>query len=370
MMADVLSDRALNRATLARQYLLERVDLPALTIVERLVGMQAQEPLNPYTALWSRRERFQPEELSQLLLDRQVVRIVVMRGTIHLVTVDDAIALRPLFQPVLDAELARHRDYAPHLRDLDLTAVLAFARELLADNPLPGPKLRAALAVEFPDLDAPSLAYACRNHLALVQVPPRGVWSRSGAVTTTTLESWVGRAVTKRPSIDEVVLRYFGAFGPATVADFAAWSRLTGLREVVDRMRGQLVVLRDEKGRELFDLPDAPRPEPDTPAPVRFFPEYDNALLSHADRSRFVDLDPGGLYAGDRGEGAVLVDGTLWGSWTARPDRDADRVVLTVRHHRKVTKKAVSAVTSEARRLAKFLHRDIADRDIRFAAVE
>ncbi len=172
MSADILSSRALNRATLARQLLLERSDLPVLDAVEHLVGLQAQVPLNPYLALWSRLPRFDPHTLGQMMTDREVVRIVVMRGTIHLVTADDCLVLRPLAQPVLDAELARHPEYGPPLVGVDLEPVLAFVRELTAEQPRTGPQLRAALHGEFPALNAAALAYACRNHLAFVQVPP------------------------------------------------------------------------------------------------------------------------------------------------------------------------------------------------------
>ena len=185
-----------------------------------------------------------------------------MRATIHLLTSDDALAIRPLVQPVLDAELARHPEHGPRLRDVDLGPALATARELLDERPLTTTELRAALAERHPELDAPAAAYACRCLLALVQVPPRGLWRRSGTVRLTTLEAWVGRALDAAPSLDRLVLRYLAAFGPATVADVATWSRLTGLRPVLERLRPGLATFRDERGRELFDLPDAPRPDP------------------------------------------------------------------------------------------------------------
>ncbi len=186
MTGEVLSRQALNRATLERQLLLRRTAMPALDAVHHLVGMQAQMPLDPYTGLWSRLEGFRPEELAQLLLDRKVVRIVVMRATIHLVTAEDCLVLRPLAQPVLDKELARHPRYGPALDGVDLRPALDFARALLAERPRTGNELRAAFAERFPDLDPAALAYACRNHLAFLQVPPRGVWGRSGPVTSTT----------------------------------------------------------------------------------------------------------------------------------------------------------------------------------------
>jgi hypothetical protein len=311
----VLNRRELNRATLARQSLLARADLPVVEMVHHLVGMQAQLPLNPYIGLWSRLDGFTPAALSRALVDRHVVRIVLIRGTIHLVTADDALWLRPLVQPVLDGEAARHRDHRDALRDLDLREVLAFGREYLA-TPRTGPELRAAMAERFPSLSAPALAFACRNFLALVQVPPRGVWGESAQVTTATVESWLGRPLAADPSIDEVVLRYLAAFGPATVADVAAWSRLTGFREVLDRLRPRLRVFRDERGRELFDIPDAPRPGEDVVAPPRFLPEYDNVLLSHADRSRFSPPSHAPLTVeASPMRGAVLDDGLVAGMW-------------------------------------------------------
>ncbi len=273
MTADVLSLRALNRATLVRQLLLDRSEMMPVDAIDHLVGMQAQLPMNPYTGLWSRLRDFDPVVLGELVTDRKLVRLVLMRTTIHLVSADDCLTLRPLVQPALDGELARHRDHAPKLREIDLAPVLAFARTILGERPHTGPQLRSALAAQFPEHDPAALAYACRNNLALVQVPPRGVWGRTSQVTVATAESWLGRPLAVVPSIDDVVLRYLGAFGPASVADVAAWSRLTGFREVVERLRPRLRTFRDPSGRELFDLPDAapagPRGARAAPLPAR-----------------------------------------------------------------------------------------------------
>jgi hypothetical protein len=367
---ETLSRRALNRATLGRQLLLDRADLPVLDAVEHLVGLQAQVPLDPYTALWSRLRRFRPASLAQLLVERRVVRTTLMRATLHLVSADDCLLLRPLVQPVLDAELARHRDYGPLLRGLDLEPVLALARQVLAERPRTGPELRAALGERFTAHDAAALAYACRCLLPLVQVPPRGVWGRTAAVTTTTAEAWLGRPLAKRPSLDEVVLRYLAAFGPAAVADVATWSRLTGLREVVERLRPRLRTFRDERGRELFDLPDAPRPDPASPAPPRFLPEYDNVLLSHAERSRFAAPDTRARLGGLAGrvQGSVLHDGFRWGVWRLERDRESGAARLAIEPLRRPTARATDSVAAEGRRLLRFLAPAAESRDVRFVA--
>jgi hypothetical protein len=361
--ADVLSDRALGRATLARQHLLERTALDPVVAVERLVGLQAQEPLDPYLALWSRLEPFDPVELGGRLEDRSLVRIVVMRGTIHLVTADDALVLRPLMQPVLDAELARHSEFAPHLRGVDLEPVLAFGHGLLAERPRSTRALRAGMAERFPDLHAAALAYACRCLLPLVQVPPRGVWGRTLQVTLAPLDTWVGRPVDGESVLDDVVLRYVAAFGPVAVADVATWSRLTGLRAVVERLRPQLRSFRDERGRELFDLPGAPRPDPDTPAPVRVLPEYDNVLLSHADRSRFArDEDRKVLDAAGTYKGTVLIHGQVRAVWHL----EGSTMVV---EHVPLPRRSVADVEAEAGRAVQFLRPDTAEADVRLVAV-
>ncbi len=371
MTDDVLTLRALNRATLARQLLLDRHDLAPLGVVEHLVGMQAQLPHNPYLGLWSRLDGSDPEAMSQLIEDRGAVRIAAMRSTIHLVSAEDCLVLRPLVQPVLDAELARHPEFRPELQGVDLTPVLAFARPLLAEAPRTGTQLRAAMADEFPDLHRGALAYACRNKLAFVQVPPRGLWGRSGQVRSTTAESWLGRPLATDPSLDDVVMRYIAAFGPVTPGDVASWSRLTGFRAVVERLRPRLRTFRDERGRELFDLPDAPRPDPETPAPPRFLPEYDNALLSYADRSRFMPEDqttalPWGAAPLN---GAVLIDGICSASWHIVRDKGDDRASLVIDHLARLASGPADAVADEGGRMLALLAADAADHDVRLVPV-
>lgn len=322
----VLSDRALNRATLARQWLLERrrVDVPEA--VEHLVGLQAQEPLDPYLALWSRLDGFAPADLATLLEDRSTVRIVTMRGTIHLHTAGDALTIRPVVQPVMDAEASRHPD-SRHVVDDRLPEALAQGRRWLDESPRTLAELRRLYAEAYPDRHAAGLAYACRTHLPLVQVPPRGVWGRSGTVRLAHLETWTGRTASAT-TIDELALRYLAAFGPATPGDLSAWCRLTKMRPVLDRLRPRLRVVHDERGRELFDVPDGHLPDPDTPAPVRLLPTYDNALLSHQDRSRFFapgEAIPVGIPE-SRTKGTVLHDGLVVGTWRW----DDDDLVATV----------------------------------------
>ena len=368
MTADLLSNRALNRATLARQLLLDRQTMAPLDAVEHLVGLQAQNPLDPYLALWSRLDGFEPHKLGRLIEDRSLVRTVVMRSTIHLVTGDDALFLRPLTQPVMTMEIARHLEYAPLLVGVDIEPVLAYAHPLLTETPMSGRKLREALAVRFPDLPAAAIAYACRCYLPLVQVPPRGVWGKTLQVTSTPLDTWLGRPLRTDATIDEAVLRYLAAFGPAIVSDLAAWSRLTGFREVIDRLRPWLRTFTDEKGRQLVDVPDAPRPDPDTPAPVRFLPEYDNVLLSHADRSRFGENAK--MFTSDFGafKGSVLVDGMVRAIWHYEVDSDSGTATVAV-HHLHMPKTSVHAVEAEGLRVAKFWHAGADRHEVRMTPI-
>ena len=325
-MPPTLSSRALNRALLARQHLIERAQMPPAAMIEHLVGMQAQVPANPYVALWSRLRDFAPGELEGLIAGRQAVRMPLIRTTLHLVTSRDALALRPIFGPVLARGFQSGSPFGRRLAGIDLDAVLAAGRGLLEDGPLSASELAAALGPRWPDRDAMSLAMAVRYLLPVIQPPPRGLWTRSGRSTWTTLEHWLGEPLDDAPDIDRVVLRYLAAFGPASVADVRTWSWLTGLREIVERLRPRFATFTDGAGRELFDLPDAPRPDPDTPVPPRFMPEYDNLMLSHADRGRVIPNSAHGRITGY--VGTFLVDGFVSGQWRVAAERGSATLIL------------------------------------------
>lgn len=364
---DRVSLRTLGRTLLERQHLLERTTVPVLDVVTHLAGLQAQVPRDPYLALWSRVEGFEPPHLEQLLQERAVARTVAMRATIHLLTAADVVGLRNLFQPVLDREMAAHPDHKALLTTTDLSPVTAFAEELLAE-PHTVPQLKAALAERFPGIDPAALVMACRNTTPLVQAPPRGLWSRSGQIAYVAATHWLGRDIDPRPSLEAALRRYLAAFGPATVADMTTWSRLTGLRDVVEAMRPTLRTWTDEDGRELFDLPDGGLADPDVPAPVRFLPEYDNVLLSHADRRRVVPQARPELYpAGKLGVGHVLVDGTLQATWRLDGPK-GERPVVTIWHRAGLPERQQAAVLAEARRALPLLAHGSPDAELRLVA--
>ncbi|AXB45843.1 winged helix DNA-binding domain-containing protein [Amycolatopsis albispora] len=350
MPGDVLTTRALNRATLSRQLLLARARMSAFDAVAHLAGLQAQAPFPPYYALWTRLVDFQPDELARLLLDREVVRIVTMRGTVHLLTARDALDWRPLTQPLLDNYLRTD----PQWRGLDHAGVAADVRKLLAERPMTGKELGLALVERWPGYTPSALGQAARNLLPLVQIPPRGVWGKSGQPTYVTLDEWVGEPVAVSPSPEDFVLRYLRAFGPASVLDVQAWCGLTRLGEVVERLRPRLRSFRNEAGRELFDLPDAPRPDPDTPAPARFLGGFDQNLLSFADRTRVLSDEYRKRIFTKNGliPQVVLTDGFVRGRWDLT--RAAGVATLTVEPFEKLSKKDTAALEKAGAELLSF----------------
>jgi hypothetical protein len=340
--AVVLSDRALNRALLERQLLLRRVSMPVADAVEHLVGMQAQIPGNPYVSLFSRLDGFAPEALGELLESRRAVRISLMRSTIHLVTDRDCLAIRPLLQPWLERNLYTATPFGRRVEGIDLAALSAAGRALLESEPMMFSELGRRLAESFPGYDPTSLGYAVREYVPLVQVTPRGIWGRSGRALHTPASHWLAQPMPESGDIDRLLRRYLTAFGPATVADFGAWSGLRAVRELVS-IEG-LHTLADERGRELLDIPGGALVDPETPAPVRFLPEYDNVLLGHADRSRIF---PAGARGRDViGRPTVLVDGFVAAFW--KLERKAE---IAIRPLRKLSAAERREVLAEAERL-------------------
>jgi Winged helix DNA-binding domain len=367
MRPDRLDRRALNRATLARQLLLERSALPTIDAAEHLVGLQAQAPLAPYVALWSRLDAFDPAAAGAALDRRELVRTHAMRATVHLFTRDDALQLRALTRPMLASRFASS-PFPKLLPGVDLDAVCVRARAIATDEAIGRVELGHRLGEHFPGVSEDALAYAVTYLEPMVQVPPRGVWGSRGPVRWQTFRGWLGADADEPASIDDVVLRYLGAFGPASAADVRIWSGLPGLRAVVDRLAPRLRVFVDDSGRELLDLPEAPRPHPDTPAPVRFLPEYDNVLLSYGDRARVIpDRRPVPLPPGEGARtGTVLVDGDFRATW--RLDLSPDAPTLSIRATPRLTRGEESEARDEAHRLVAFVAPDAPATDVRVTA--
>ncbi|MGW5557741.1 winged helix DNA-binding domain-containing protein [Micromonospora sp. NPDC003944] len=355
----ILDTRALNRATLARQLLLDRADLPALDAVAHLGGLQAQEPQEPFVGLWSRLSAFDPTVLSTLLTERQVVRTHLMRRTVHLLVADDAVAWRGRHDAML-----RQRVLGVYRRELDgvdLDELAVAARAVVADGePRSMPEIGRALAERWPTPGLRVLGEIAVALLPMTQVPPRGLWRAKGGAHYVLLSAWLGREVP--PSTGEgadpvgqvLVRRYLAAFGPATTADLRAWSGLAGLPAAVTALRDELVTFRDERGRKLVDLPDAPRPDPGTPAPVRFLPAFDNAILGYDDRSRIID-DAHRLLS-VAGERVVLVDGRVTATWRV------DSGTVTVSPLRPLSRPERDAVAEQGQAVAAFLSDKESDR--------
>jgi hypothetical protein len=357
---EIISVRALNRALLARQLLLERRTLPVGPALEHLVGMQAQEPQAPYLGLWSRLEGFDPHELSELIASRGAVRGTLMRATIHLVGTPDWGRLRPLMQPVL-ARGFKSSPFSKPIAGVDLDALLDDGRELLTDRPRSRAELGPLLAPRWPGIDPSALAYAVSYLEPIVQVPPRGLWRQTSQARWTTAEAWLGQHGCQS-TLESLIERYLAAFGPARVQDIQAWSGLTGLGQVVDRLRLRLRRLHDEQGRELLDVPGGPLPEPHAPAPPRFLPPFDNAILSHADRTRIIARADREAIARDRLMRTFLVDGFVAGGW------QIDGTTLHVRPFRPLRSADRRAVADEAERLAAFAATADSRLNIRFHA--
>jgi winged helix DNA-binding protein len=308
----VLSTRALNRALLARQLLLERSALPLVRALEQVAGLQTQYAPSAYIGLWSRLRDFPREALTAALQRRRAVQATLMRQTIHVVSARD---YPPLAEAVREARRAWwRRVQGRQVEDMD--AVAALLRERLAAGPRRQAELVALLAAE----GYPAVAWSGAGlWLDLVRVPPSGTWRQRRADLYGLAEDWLGPwKVTQDEALEHLVRRYLGGFGPASAQDTAGWAGVpvATVRAALERVGGRR--FRDERGRELFDLRRAPLPDPDTPAPVRFLPTWDATLLVHARRTQILPEQYRSLVFNTRtphSVGTFLVDGAVAGSW-------------------------------------------------------
>lgn len=357
---ETLTPRALNRATLARQLLLEREPLPVGTAVERLAGMQAQDPRPPFVGLWTRIPDFDADALRQALATAQVVRATSLRGTLHLLSARDYLAWRSPLQPVLSAGMSVLGDRA---EGLELEPVLAAARELLADHPRTFNEIRGLLQERFPDVNERALGFATRMCVPLVMVPTEDRWSFPRDSRFALAGERLGAEPDPADDPRELVRRYLAAFGPASVADAQSWSFLKPLKPVLEQLRDELVVFKVGR-RELFDLPDAPRPGEDVPAPPRFLPEFDNLLLSHADRTRVIaDEHRGQVFTKNlRVRATFLLDGVVAGTWTV--ERKRKLATLRLVPFAKLTKASLTALRREGEPLARFVEPEAEDVEV------
>jgi hypothetical protein len=365
--ADVLSVRQLNRATLARQMLLARERTSPLRVIERLVAMQAQWARPPFLGLWSRVEGFERADLMALLQKRKVVRATLLRGTLHLASAKDFIALRPMIQPVLDAGLQailRARGAR-----VDIDRLVDQARGILAEGPRTFEELREQFLRANPKADERAMGYAVRMSLPLVQVPigTEAAWAFPTQPSFALADGWLGSAIARAPAPPgPLVLRYLAAYGPSSVADVQAWSGLRGLRETVEALRPKLRVFRDESGRELFDLPQAPRPDEDVPAPVRLVADYDNLIATRADERFVARRDrPRVFLSALRIAATVLVDGFVAGAW--KLERKKAAATVTIQPFAKLSPRTRNEVAAEAEAVARFAEPDAATFEVRIA---
>lgn len=360
----MLSTARLNRSLLARQLLLRRRRITVLDAVGHLVGLQSQSPRAAYVGLWTRVAGFRPEALERLMLDRSVVRVAVMRSTIHLVSAGESLALRGLVRPAI-ARPSRHSAarLAAGVADADLERA---GRALVDAEPRTMRELGSLLRERWPACDADALAMGVRELVPLVQIPPRGLWHRGGVPTLAAAETWLAGVAQVELSMAGLVRRYLAAYGPATVLDAQTFTGLTRLRDVVEQLRPELVTFRDETGGELFDLPHAPRPAARTRAPARFLPEFDNVLLSHARRDRILPEGTMSLLALGNGlRPAFLVDGFVAGTWRLRTTRRS--ATLEVSSFERLSAAARRQLEDEGRRLLAFAARGSEQTAISFA---
>lgn len=362
-----LTLRELNRAMLARQSLLERSTVGVPEMMEQVVGLQAQQASSPYVGLWTRLVDFRRDDLAQQIEDRQVVKATLMRSTLHLVTTADYLRLRATLQPVLSA--AWEAIFKELKGNFDVPKLIEVARPFIEESPRTFAEITAHLVERFPDVEAGALRYGVRTHLPMVQVPIRKQWSYPGNPQFALAEQWLEQSIPDEADLQALVRRYLAAFGPARVTDMQTWSGLGKLKALFETMRPELVTYRDEQGVELFDLPQMALPAGDAVAPVRFLPEFDNVLLSHANRTRIVaDAVRSKVYLpGLRVAATVLIDGFVGGVWKLAKSKGV--ATLTIELFAAASVKDRRALSEEGEVLARFMEPDAKSYGVEFVGV-
>jgi hypothetical protein len=365
MTVPVLTTRALNRATLARQMLLERSDMSIPETAKFLGGLQAQQSNDPYIALWSRLNGFRHEDLTALIVERTLNRATTMRGTLHLHTADDLLGYRALVQPFLTAQWKSN--FLKRFGSEDRQAVVRAGRRLLDKAPMTAGALNKKLKEKFPSAEPIALSSLLALTETLVQIPPTRIWGTGSAPVLTRVENWLPPPYERPLSRENLVRRYLRAFGPASVNDMQIWCRLTRLGAEFETIKDELVVFKDEAGRTLYDFPDAPRPDQDTPAPVRFLPLYDNVYLGYDDRRRMLNEETVQLMSMFQSfKPAVLVDGTISAGWTITSKKGA--ATLEIELYRKMSRREMNELEAEGRRFIDFMDPGAESRAVAFTS--
>ncbi len=365
-MADrILTQRELNRATLERQMLLARATEPVTTAIAQLVGLQAQLASAPYVGLWTRLQDFRRADLAAAIEQRTVIKATVMRATLHLCTADDYLHFRTTFQPMLSGageSISKRRT-----ADFDRAALLAAARAYLAAAPRTFAEISDMVTALMPAYDVGAMRYTIRTEIPLVQVPIDSGWSYSSKPAFTLAEAWLGRTIDPTDHLRDLIFRYLAAFGPASVTDMQTWCGLGKLKEIFTTLKPELQSYRDENRRELFDLPDRPLPPAETPAPIRFLPEFDNLLLSHSNRTRVVaDAHRTKVYLpGLRVAATVLIDGVVQGVWKVAKSKGI--ATLQIEPLIKLTQAQQQEIITEGEQLVRFLEPQAKDYAVQFA---
>jgi hypothetical protein len=353
----VLTTRELNRALLARQLLLERSRLPLIRAIEQVSGLQTQYAPSAYIGLWSRLEKFALGDLTRALERRKAVQATLMRSTIHLVSAHDY----PLF--AAGSRVGRRegwlRYHRGRLGEKEIKAAAALVRSALDDGTMHRDELLELVRPHDPT-GGTALWNGVGAWVDLVRVPPSGTWERRRADLYATAESWLGPAdATAEDGTEHLLKRYLQGFGPARLTDAADWAGLsvTTVRPAAERLK--LRTFRDEEGKTLLDLPRAPLPPPETPAPVRFLPTWDATLLVHARRTQILPEAFRPLVFNTKTPHSMptfLVDGAVAGSW--RVERTANKATLTLDGYEPLPRGARTAVREEAEAIVRFVEPD------------